>query len=223
MESKCGRTRFLNRGTNRWPILASGWFTSVGGEIHKDMARLDPVTGVADSFAPNLHGLDDRPSISSILVQPDGKVLIGGDFSSLLGQSFSNIARLNADGTPDVVFHPVVSADDHYGDIFAVALRSDGKVLLGGAIAAINGVTRNHIARVDGVTGAPDSFHPNASNQLDPVLSIAVQPDGSILAGGYFNSYRGKTRSEAKCATLLRDTTRLLVWRIIRSKRKRFR
>lgn len=173
-------------------ILASGWFTTVGGQPHEDMARLDPTTGEADSFAPDLQGLDDRPSISSMLVQPDGKILLGGYFSSFLGESRRNIARLNLDGTPDLDFHPVLSGADHYGDVFAVTLQPDGKVLLGGAFTTVGGLVRNHIARVDATTGAPDSFDPNVPNIFDYVYSLAVQEDGMILAGGLFASDLGQ-------------------------------
>ncbi len=173
-------------------ILVSGWFTTVSGQPHKDIVRLDSATGEPDSFAPNLEGLDDRPSVSTMLAEPDGSVLLGGYFSSLIGQSCRNIARLNTDGTPDSDFHPVLTGADHYGDVFAVALQSDGKIVLGGAFTTVEGFARKHIARVDPATGAPDTFDPDASNSFDPILAVAVQDDGMILAGGNFTSYAGE-------------------------------
>ena len=63
----------------------------------------------------------------------------------------------------------------------------DGKILVGGAFTSIGGQTRNRIARLDATTGLADPFDPNAN---DFVLSIAVQADGKILAGGSFKHRR---------------------------------
>src|ERR1043166_1644149 len=54
-----------------------------------------------DGFDPNANG-----TIWVIVVQPDGKILIGGDFTSVLGVARNRIARLNPDGTVDTAFDP---------------------------------------------------------------------------------------------------------------------
>ena len=56
-------------------ILAGGFFTTIGGQPRNHIARLDPTTGLADSFDPNANS-----SVYSIAVQADGKILAGGDF-----------------------------------------------------------------------------------------------------------------------------------------------
>src|SRR5438105_4630739 len=79
--------------------------------------------------------------------------------------------------------------------IFVVVAQPDGKILAGGVFTSIGGQTRNHIARLDAITGLADSFNPNAN---DDVLSIAVQADGKIVVAGYFNgpnSIGGQTRN----------------------------
>ena len=61
-------------------ILVSGFFSdshSIGGQSRQGMARLDPVTGAADSFDPS----PDQPPFA-VVVQPDGKILIGGMFTT---------------------------------------------------------------------------------------------------------------------------------------------
>ena len=47
-------------------------------------------------------------------VQPDGKILIGGSFSSVLGVPRNNIARLNTDGTLDIAFNPNANRSGHW-------------------------------------------------------------------------------------------------------------
>src|SRR5688500_13922238 len=69
-------------------------------------------------------------------VQPDGKVIIGGSFSTVKGLVRRGIARLNADGSSDSTFNPgtgVGTGGNAY--VTALALQSDGKVLIGGHFA----------------------------------------------------------------------------------------
>ena len=143
-----------------------------------------------DGFDPNANG-----NINVVVVQPDGKILIGGEFTTLSPNgggavTRNNIARLNPDGTLDTAFNPNAN-----GFVFAIALQPDGKILVGGNFNgpnSIGGQTRNRIARLDAVTGLADSFNPNAN---ESVRSIAVQADGKILAGGNFTTIGGQTRN----------------------------
>ena len=144
-----------------------------------------PVTGLADSFDPNADF-----AVESIAVQGDGKILAGGGFTSIGGQTRNHIARLDAvTGLADS-FNP--NADD---SIFAIAVQADGRILVGGIFTSIGGQTRVGIARLDATTGLADSFDPNANNT---VRALAVQADGKILVGGEFsgaNSIGGQTRN----------------------------
>jgi uncharacterized delta-60 repeat protein len=120
-------------------------------------------------------------------VQPDGKTIIAGQFSSVLGQPRNNMARLNADGTLDAGFNPSVNSD-----VFSVAVQADGGILLGGYFTTVGGTARNRIARVNANGALDASFDPNADNG---VTGIAVQADGSIVLGGVFNSVGGTARN----------------------------
>src|SRR5437660_1440290 len=140
-----------------------------------------------DGFDPNANG-----PVEVVVVQPDGKILIGGGFTTLSPNggppvTRNRIARLNPDGTLDTAFDP--NANDF---VFSIAVQADGKILVGGCFTSIGGQTRNRIARLDPTTGLADSFDPNA-NIL--VTSLAVQADGKILAGGLFTSIGGQQRN----------------------------
>ncbi len=166
-------------------ILASGSFTTVGGKTRNNIARLVATTGLADSFNPNAGDV-----VNSIAVQADGKILVGGNFGSIGGQLRTYIARLDATtGSPDS-FDPNANSF-----VNSIVVQADGMILVGGnffGANSIGGQTRNFIARLDATTGLADSFDPNANNE---VLSIAVQADGKILAGGAFNTIGGQTRN----------------------------
>jgi len=167
-------------------ILVGGQFTTIGGSSRAYIARLDPTTGVADSFAPIaapfLGGY-----VRAIAVQPDSKILVGGVFSTIGGQSRNCIARLDAvTGLADS-FNP--NADNA---VLVIALQPDGKVLIGGDFGNVGGMT-TFIARLDPVTGAPETtFNPVFSER---VVAIAVQPDGKILAGGFYTTVSGQIRN----------------------------
>ncbi|MDQ6630665.1 MAG: hypothetical protein M3Y82_02780, partial [Verrucomicrobiota bacterium] len=146
-----------------------------------------------DGFDPNAND-----AIRVVVLQPDGKILLGGDFTTLAPNggaavTRNHIARLNSNGTLDTTFNPNAN-----GSVNAIALQADGKILVGGAFngaSGIGGQPRNRIARLDPVVGSADSFNPNANGD---VYAIAVHADGKILAGGQFlgaNSIGGQTRN----------------------------
>ncbi|HWM26234.1 MAG TPA: delta-60 repeat domain-containing protein [Chthoniobacterales bacterium] len=165
-------------------ILLGGYFLqAIGGQPRNGMARLE-TDGKLDRTL-NLGTVGFQ--VFAAAVQPDGKILIGGAFSTVLGVTRNNIARLNTDGTLDTAFDPNASSN-----VFAIAVQPDGKILAGGAFGSIGGQTRRRIARLDAVTGLADSFDPDASSN---VLSLAVQADGKILAGGQFTAIGGGPRT----------------------------
>ena len=132
-----------------------------------------------------------KPSVNiwvyATVVQPDGKVVIGGLFTSIGGVARNHIARLNPDGTLDTAFDPNIN-----GHVLSLAVQPDGKILAGGVFTNAGGQTRNNIARLDATTGMPDSFNPNANGGVE---AIVVQADGKILAGGNFTAVNGQARS----------------------------
>jgi uncharacterized delta-60 repeat protein len=137
-------------------------------------------------------------SVFSIAVQTDGKILIGGSFTTLNGGTVTRnlIARLNTDGTVDTTFNP--NADN---TVVSIAVQTDGKILIGGDFSTLNGgtVTRNRIARLNADGTVDTTFDPNVNSA---VFSIAVQTDGKILIGGAFSTLNGGTVTRNRIARL---------------------
>src|SRR5207253_3839999 len=131
---------------------------------------------LADSFDPNA-----TANVHSIAVQADGKILTGGNFTSIGGQTRNRIARLDATTGLADSFDP--NAND---DVFSIALQADGKILAGGAFngaTSLGGQTRNRIARLDAATGLAASFHPNVNWTG---WSFAAQASRMIFAAAIF-------------------------------------
>jgi uncharacterized delta-60 repeat protein len=160
-------------------VLVGGFFTSIGGQMRNNIARLDATTGLADSFNPN-----SNERVYAIAVQADGEILAGGGFTNIGGQARNHIARLNATTGLADAFNPNAN-----GFVYAVVVQANGKILIGGAFngglgnPSIGGQLRNGMARLDPTTGLADSFDPNANGA---VVSIAMQADGKIVVGGTF-------------------------------------
>jgi len=160
-------------------ILASGTFGSIGGQPRHYIARLDPTTGQADSFSPN-----SNDSVGAIAVQPDGKILAGGFLTNINGETRNHIARLETDGRVDQTLNLNMEGPFQSGLVFATAVQSDGKILIGGQFTTVLGVARSNIARLNTDGTLDTAFNPNAN---DIVYAIAVLADGKILAAGNFN------------------------------------
>lgn len=167
-------------------ILIGGDFTAFNGVPQNRIARLNPNGSVDTTFGPGLSEADD--SVRAILVQSDGKILIGGFFTSVNGQNFNRLARLNPDGSLDSAFNIGAGAN---GIISALALQIDGKILVGGNFSQFNGRTRNCITRLnsDGTLDPTINFGSGANAT---VTAILVQPDRKIVLAGGFTEYDGQ-------------------------------
>jgi uncharacterized delta-60 repeat protein len=125
-------------------------------------------------------------SVSCFGLQPDGKILVGGTFTTLGGQPRRNLGLLNPDGSLDNGFNP--GADSA---VFSLVVQADGKILVGGYFYTLDGQPRNSIGRLNPDGTLDDGFDPGANSA---VSSLAVQADGKILVGGRFTSLGGQPR-----------------------------
>jgi len=176
--------------------LIGGGFTAVNGTNRNGIARLNTNGSLDGSFNPGTGVQNDgNPGgIRSLVVQSDGKVLIGGGFNTVNGTNRNRIARLNANGSLDGSFNPGTGVAGAY--VSAIALQPDGKVLIAGDFYALNGTNRNNIARLNASGSLDTSFDPGTGeNSNRTVLSVALQPDGKVLIGGMFTIINGMNRS----------------------------
>lgn len=143
----------------------------------------------------------DGGLVEQIVPQPDGKILICGNFTQFDGVQKSYIARLNADGTVD----PNFSAGVSYW-VRTMSLQPDGKIVIGGFFSSVEGQSRNLIARLNADGSLDNSFDPGTGavgtlgtaitgNPSPFIFYTALQPDGKILITGNFTNYNGTSRN----------------------------
>lgn len=186
-------------------ILIAGAFTTItprnGTAITRNnIARLKADGTVDATFDPNVNF-----QVSTMVLQPNGQILIGGKFTVIQPNPDTNpsgylrnrIARLNADGTLDQSFDPNCGDPSTGGSLTpqvnAIVLQSDGRIVIGGGFTSLqpNGAATatpvNRLARLNTDGTLDTTFNPNATiNNM--VWSLALQPDGKLLVGGGFTA-----------------------------------
>ena len=120
--------------------------------------------------------------VNAVVVQTDGKIVIGGRFTAVNGIPRNNIARLNADGSLDGAFSEE-QANGVNGQINALAIQPDGGIVVGGLFTQAGQVETMNLARykadgsVDKNFGGADNAAPGTNGV---VLALAVQTDGIV-------------------------------------------
>lgn len=140
------------------------------------------------SFDP---GTGANATINTIALQADGKIIIGGDFTTYNGVSRNRIARLNADGSLDTSFN-VGTGINLFSGVQSITIDLNGKIIVTGGFTKYNNVTKNHIVRLN-TDGSIDTTFLIGTGADQPIISSAVQPDGKIILGGGFTKFNGIT------------------------------
>lgn len=141
----------------------------------------------------NVGGAGAAGAVTALLRQPDGKILAAGYFTQYNGESRRMVARANEDGSLDTSFAPAGGAGPLVGPYMrALALQSDGKVLVGGAgFDTFDGKDRKAIVRLNTNGTLDESFNGGDPGEEALVNAIAIQPDGKVLIGGTFRKWNG--------------------------------
>ncbi|RWX43838.1 delta-60 repeat domain-containing protein [Candidatus Electrothrix aarhusensis] len=153
-------------------------------------ASLDPGFGDNGKVAVDLGAYGDQAN--AVLVQPDGKILVGGSTSNTVDLDFM-VFRLLADGSLDSEFNIdgtiSTAVGSHDDEVFALALQGDGKILAAG-YSSNNGSRDFAVARynsdgsLDREFGLEGLVVTAVSDSDDEITGVAVQPDGKILLTG---------------------------------------
>ena len=150
---------------------------------------LSQVAYALDSDVDLSFNASTNGTVTSLVVQNDGAILLAGTFNTVNGQSNNMVARLTPNGTLDPSF---TNLGANFS-VSAMAVQADGKILLGGGFTMIGDTPRNRLARLNIDGTLDDSFNPNVdgSGFSTSIVAIALQViDGveHILIGGDFTT-----------------------------------
>ena len=180
-------TRFLGKSVDHLvalpdgKILASGYFNTYNGTSIGSLIRLNADASLDTTFNNDLLEFTGTKLIS-IMLQPDGKIILQGDFKLTDGISYTNtIIRLNADGTIDSSFNY------HYtGDIYEVRVDSSGRILVSGYIHLNEngGVVNKALIRLnnDGTIDSSFNAQPTAINRFTTQNNKILYTYGDLAA-----------------------------------------
>ncbi len=177
-------------------LLVSGNFNLYNNQLSNKIVRLFSDGTYDSSFVA---GTGANSVIYCSALQPNGKIIVGGQFTSYDGLSRNRIARLHPDGSLDTSFNPGAGANN---TIFSMNVQTDGRIIIAGVFTSYQGISRNRIARLMSDGSIDTSFNPGTGANQNLWIS-ALQADGKILIGGLFSSYNGTARN--RIARLLPD------------------
>jgi uncharacterized delta-60 repeat protein len=173
-------------------IIIGGRFQSVNGTPRFNIVRLNYDGSVDDSF---LISNGTNGDVQKVLLQSDGKIIIGGAFTEVNGVPSNNIARLNQDGSLDQSFSIGTGFTDAGGfggfnsAVSSMDIQADGKIIVAGGFSQYNGNTLgSSLIRLN----LDGSFDPTFDiyNNIDQngnyasVYLVKIQDDGKIICAG---------------------------------------
>ena len=198
-------------------ILIGGDFTSVAGTPANRVARLkaDGTVDATFNLAPDpakpgafipgtgAAGAGDSSAVRVIVVQPDGRIIVGGSFTTFNDLPREYLVRLNPNGSVDPTFVGPDFTQAYNWKVSSLALQPDGRILVGGRFffgieqltqkSGIIRVLANGSLDASFVTDRGASAYGNPG-WIQEVRTIAIQPNGQIVIGGDFNGFGGTTQ-----------------------------
>ncbi|MFN6943359.1 MAG: T9SS type A sorting domain-containing protein [Cytophagaceae bacterium] len=166
-------------------IILGGDFTDFNGFERNRIVRLNSDGSVDENFNPGT-GFNNR--VNRIQIQPDGKILVAGSFTTYNQTNQNRLVRLNPDGSIDENFNTGSGLEGQNLGLRSLELQEDGKILIGGVFTSYNGFPAKNIARLNSDGSYDVSFDfPNISQ----VNAICISNDGIFLASDAPINYNG--------------------------------
>jgi uncharacterized delta-60 repeat protein len=169
-------------------ILAAGSFTTYNNVAAGNIVRLNP-DGTIDNTFSNSPGANLL--IRSMALQPDGKVVCGGAFTTYNGVTQPRLVRLEANGQIDSTF---IIGTGPSGAVNSLIIHPGGKILVGSGSTTYNGIASRRLAVLN-TDGTLDATFPIGTGFTGSgsVSALYCYADGKVLAGGLFNGFDGTT------------------------------
>lgn len=162
-------------------LLVGGSFEGYNGKNRKNLVRINRDGSLDESFRIT-SGFSSE--VKEILVLPDQKIIVAGNFNRCNGTAVKYIVRLLPDGTLDKTFETNRGVSN---TINTVALMPDGKLVVGGEFQYYENIQVANIVRLN-QDGTLDASMPFGKGFSGPISSIALQK-GKLLVAGNFTYY----------------------------------
>ncbi len=181
-------------------LVIGGGFTLVDGLSRNNIARLNEDGSLDHSFNP---GSGANGLVNAVTALPNGKIIVGGSFSTFDGQAKRLLVQLNADGSVDSTFTPPTFTAASDSTVESIAVQGDGNFVVGGRFAtSVTAPFKSGICRVTNTgnldptfTGVTQGAH-TAGNpgSRGTVTEIKILSDETMFVAGNFTAFNNTSR-----------------------------
>ena len=140
------------------------------------------------TFNPGQTGFNG--TVRCMVTQSDGKLIVGGDFTTYSGSASNFLVRINPNGTRDTTFTSALNSS-----VYTAAVQSDGKIVIGGAFGTVSAIPVPRLARLNSDGTRDTTWNPGSAGASNIVRDLKIQSDGKVLAVGDFTAYSGSIRN----------------------------
>lgn len=174
-------------------LVVAGHFDVFHGQPRSGIARLGPAGGLDEGFTFS-GGLLGR--VSTVAIQPDGRILLGGAFTAGPAPSRRNLIRLEPDGGIDDTFRSQIEGAEDC-EVCVICLLDDGRMAVGGTFEGIGAAPRRGVAVLLADGSMDETFDPGAAveDRFGRVDDITPTRDGGLMVAGLFTKFNGRQRS----------------------------
>ncbi len=167
-------------------IIVAGAFKAQNQRTINYINKLKPDGSNDYSFNPGT-GLNSWGRV--LRRQSDGKIIVGGDFTTYNGTSRGRLARIDSTGALDGTF---TIGTGFNNSVFDVYVQADSKIVVTGSFTTFNGTTVGGIVRLNTDGSRDTSFHSGTGGNSE-IHSVDRASDGTFIIGGNFTSFNGTT------------------------------
>ena len=164
-------------------ILIYGEFSSYNNSPANKIARLNS-DGTIDQTFVSGNGFDTSPS--SIELQSDNKILLGGNFTTYNNKPNNRLIRLNVDGSIDSTYY---TESGPSSNVFSILFHNNtNTIYIGGIFSRCQNYITPEVAHLK-LNGRIDQLFSSSTGANNKINSISIQPDEKIIIAGTFSEY----------------------------------
>jgi len=195
---------------NATEMFIGGAFSSLGGVTRERLAAIDSSSGLLDS---NFNAGSDA-MVRDMVLSADGETLyVGGDFTSVGGQSRNHIAALKTATGSAWAWNPVVDGSSSTTTVHDIELSPDEALLyVAGEFETIGGAARNNVGAIDVESGVHTEWNPSVGG----VVNTVALNGNTLFIGGDFSHVNTNSqnafRSHLAALNTARETDNVLAW-----------
>lgn len=181
-------------------LLGGGYIDSYNGLSTRNLIRINSNGSLDPTFSYPY--IVNRSTISKIVLQADGKILVGGVYKvgTIIDPGQPSVFRLNTDGSLDTTFTTAATGVNVFATNCTSCLSAiqniiplqTGKILIVGVFNTYNGNPYKNIVRLNLDGSVDTTFNPTISTNR-VIKDVAIEANGKMVIAGEFSTFNGNT------------------------------